>query len=277
MKYILTNNTVTLFAANRPMVVSRDHHKWDQILEAIKANDEETVVRLINTAETIKGYVVGNGIELRHNQIFYHGQPLHSGLTKRLLQMRDDGFPINHMLAFLGNLMQNPSNSAVEELYDFLEACSLPITEDGYFVAYKRIRADWTDVHSGKYDNRVGAKPNMPRNLVDDRRENTCSDGLHVCSLNYLAHFGGERLVLCKVNPRDVVSIPSDYGNTKMRVCQYEVVQELDLNTITEFDASLKSVYMSEEYNMYDDIENEEDNEEEFYNGDFEDFEDGSE
>jgi hypothetical protein len=263
MKYILTSNTVTVFAANRPMVVNRDHHKWDDIIEAIKADDEETVVRLINMAEVIKDYVIGDDIELKHNQVFYRGRPLHNGLTKRLIQMRDDGFPIYHLLKFLSNVVQNPSNSAVEELYDFLEVCNLPITEDGHFVAYKRIQADWTDVHSGKYDNSVGNTVSMERCMVDDRRENTCSHGLHVCSLDYLAHFGGERLVLCKVNPKDVVSIPSDYANTKMRVCQYEVIQELELSTITEFDASLKSVYTDEEYNMYDDIENEEDNEDE--------------
>ena len=243
MKYILTNNTVTLFATNRPMVVSRDHHKWDQILEAIKANDEETAVNLINTVEQIKGYVIGPDIELKHNQVFYQGRPLNNGLTHRLIQMKEEGFPIDHLLTFLGNLMQNPSNSAIEELYDFLEACSLPITEDGYFVAYKRIQEDYTDVYSGKYCNAVGNTVNMPRGMVDDRRENTCSHGLHVCSLDYLTHFSGERLVLCKVNPRDVVSIPSDYNNTKMRVCEYHVLQELDLNTIAEFNASLKSVY----------------------------------
>ena len=30
-----------------------------------------------------------------------------------------------------------------------------------------------------------------------------------------------------KVNPADVVSIPTDYNNTKARVCQYEVIGEL--------------------------------------------------
>jgi len=30
--------------------------------------------------------------------------------------------------------------------------------------------------------------------------------------------------VLVKVNPKDVVSVPVDYNNTKMRVCRYEVI-----------------------------------------------------
>ena len=71
----------------------------------------------------------------------------------------------------------------------------------------------------------------MPRQAVDDNPNNTCSHGLHVCSYEYLKNFTGERLVVCKVNPRDVVSIPTDYNHTKMRVCRYEVIQEIPLDS----------------------------------------------
>ncbi|EFW4639850.1 helix-turn-helix domain-containing protein, partial [Shigella flexneri] len=30
-----------------------------------------------------------------------------------------------------------------------------------------------------------------------------------------------------KVHPRDVVSIPIDYNDAKMRTCQYEVVEDV--------------------------------------------------
>jgi hypothetical protein len=50
---------------------------------------------------------------------------------------------------------------------------------------------------------------------------------LHVCSQSYLGHFGGDRVIVCKINPKDVVSVPADYNNAKMRVCRYEVVSEL--------------------------------------------------
>jgi hypothetical protein len=33
--------------------------------------------------------------------------------------------------------------------------------------------------------------------------------------------------MICKVNPADVVAIPNDYNNTKMRVWTYEVVGEV--------------------------------------------------
>ena len=68
----------------------------------------------------------------------------------------------------------------------------------------------------------------MERYDVDDNRDNTCSTGLHFCSKDYLNSFGGARTVIVKINPRDVVSIPSDYNQTKGRACRYEVVGEID-------------------------------------------------
>jgi hypothetical protein len=32
--------------------------------------------------------------------------------------------------------------------------------------------------------------------------------------------------VVVKVNPADVIAVPNDYGNAKMRVCQMEVLRE---------------------------------------------------
>ena len=37
-------------------------------------------------------------------------------------------------------------------------------------------------------------------------------------------------MVILKINPRDVVSIPTDYNNTKGRTCRYEVVGEVGVN-----------------------------------------------
>jgi hypothetical protein len=65
----------------------------------------------------------------------------------------------------------------------------------------------------------------MARDLVDDNPNNTCSAGLHVACFDYAKGFGS-RLVEVKVNPRDVVCVPTDYNGTKMRTCRFEVVAE---------------------------------------------------
>jgi hypothetical protein len=111
-----------------------------------------------------------------------------------------------------------------------LEKNSLPITPDGCFLAYKKVRNDYLDIHSGTMNNSVGQVVSMERNEVDDDKDRTCSAGLHFCSQDYLPHFGNgydNRVVILKINPRDVVSIPSDYNNAKGRACRYEVVGEI--------------------------------------------------
>ena len=39
---------------------------------------------------------------------------------------------------------------------------------------------------------------------------------------------GGNKLMICKVNPRDVVSVPNDCRCQKLRCCKYEVVSEFE-------------------------------------------------
>jgi hypothetical protein len=52
-----------------------------------------------------------------------------------------------------------------------------------------------------------------------------------------LAHFGGARTVIVKINPRDVVSIPTDYDNSKGRACRYEVIGEIGAQVTDQEDA----------------------------------------
>jgi hypothetical protein len=40
--------------------------------------------------------------------------------------------------------------------------------------------------------------------------------------------------VIVKINPRDVVSIPTDYNDSKGRACRYEVVDEIDKDKADE-------------------------------------------
>jgi hypothetical protein len=156
--------------------------------------------------------------------------------------MYQEGFPVEPMVNFMENLMSNPSKRAVEELYAFLEKGNLPITADGCFLAYKKVRNDYLDIHSGTMDNSVGKTVEMERNEVDDDKDRTCSTGLHFCSLDYLNHFGSQdsRTVVLKINPRDVVSIPADYHSTKGRACRYEVIDEINKDAADAFVAPVQ-------------------------------------
>lgn len=204
-----------------------DHINYAKIMDKIKVQDYN-LESLINISKSVEEFGEGK-LSVKDGVVKYNGSQLHGCIVDSILGLIKDGFSVEPIVKFLDNLSKNPSYRAQTELYGFLEYGKLPITDDGCFLTYKKIRKDWKDIHSGTFDNSVGAVCEMPRHKVDDNSNNTCSAGLHVCSYEYTKSFGGSdsRLVLCKVNPADVVSIPVDYSNTKMRTCKYVVVAEV--------------------------------------------------
>jgi hypothetical protein len=226
--YLIQGKNIVVVIDNVPHTITSNHISYDKIKEAIRTEDWDTVKEIIEPKKVIVNYGAGN-IAIQGEKMFWKDQPFASVLADRIVSMYQDGFPIEPMVKFMENLMENPSKRAVDELYGFLEKGNLPITPDGHFLAYKKVRKDYLDIHSGTMDNSVGKVVEMERNTVDDDKNNTCSTGLHFCSLAYLDHFGGadSRVVVVKINPRDVVSIPADYNATKGRACRYEVIDEI--------------------------------------------------
>jgi hypothetical protein len=260
--YIVQGSNITVVIGTTPHTVSKSHIAYNKLLTAIKAGDWETVQDIIEPKKAVINFGQGN-IEIQGDQIFWKGREMHNALTKRMVAMIQEDFPVEPLVAFMENLMENPSKRAVNELYGFLEKNTLPITSDGCFLAYKKVRQDYFDVHSGTVLNKPAAymtdedtaalaeavgKNNevtvavedgvtvvsMERNLVDDDQNRTCSTGLHFCSRDYLRSFGGERIVILKINPRDVVSIPNDYNDSKGRCARYEIVDEIDKDKADE-------------------------------------------
>ena len=229
------NGTISLMLNGVMKPIDTAHRFYNEIKAALIAKDWDAIPGLVNIKEAVETAINASTakgvVTIRDGEVFYNNTRIHNTLTDRIVSMAKEGFDIGHMVKFLENLMSNPSYRAVNELYDFLEAGGIPITENGTFLGYKKIRADWTDIHSGKFSNVVGSVVEMPRNMVDEDSSRTCSAGLHICSYGYLPHFGsssGDRVVICEINPADVVSIPADYNNTKMRVCKYTVIGEVE-------------------------------------------------
>ncbi len=233
--FVIQGNNVTVVIGNKPHTISKTHITYQKVVDAIKAGDWETVKETIDPKKVVLNYGQGH-VAVQGDKLFWKGQEFHGALARRMITMLQEGFSIEPMINFMDNLFQNPSHRAVNELYGFLEKNNLPITPDGHFLAYKKVRGDFKDCHTGTMDNSPGRVVEMERNQVDDDKDRTCSTGLHFCSQGYLSHFGGERTVIVKINPRDVVSIPSDYNDSKGRACRYEVVGELGVDPEEAFD-----------------------------------------
>lgn len=220
------DGNITLILGSKNFSVGNSHPNYSAILNALKTKVYTGLEALLDIPAAITNSMGGRGVTVQDGQVFYNGTPMHNTITDRILSFLNEGLPVEPLIRFLENLMQNPSSRSVNELYDFLEHKGFPITEDGCFIGYKGIRADWKDRYSNSIDNSIGQKPRVERNRVDDNREHECSWGLHVGTLEYAQNYCSERIVLVKVNPADCVSVPKDHDASKLRVCGYEVIAE---------------------------------------------------
>ncbi len=238
--FVIQGNNVTVVIGNKPHTISKTHITYQKVVDAIKAGDWDTVKDTIDPKKVVLNYGQGH-VAIQGEKLFWKGEELNGALAVRMITMLQEGFDVAPFVAFMENLFQNPSKRAVTELYGFLEKNNLPLTPDGHFLAYKKVRDNFLDCHSGTMDNSVGKIVEMERNKVDDNKDNTCSTGLHFCGMSYLSHFSGARTVIVKINPRDVVSIPSDYNDAKGRACRYEVIGELGVDPEAAFDKPVQS------------------------------------
>lgn len=235
LPYLLQGKNIVVIVDNKPHTITETNINYAKLKDAIISEDWDSVPDLVTPVKAIQKYVKGH-FECVDGVIYEEGVAVHNALTNRIFSMYEDGFPIEPMLNFYKNIKLNPSKASADELYLFLEANSLPITEDGHFVAYKKVRKDYKDCYTGTMDNSVGKIVEMERKKVNSNRDVTCSTGLHFCSYEYLQHFGGDRIMIVKVNPMDTVSFPLDYSNSKGRCCKYEVIGEV-AKELLDFDS----------------------------------------
>jgi hypothetical protein len=238
MNYIINQAGIVLFLDNKPVKLEKGSSQYAKIIEAfdLPENEQEAAIRkaLEKTAERAEK----NGFKISPEEVSYKGETLPKALAEKVRSIHREGLPLNLFEKFWQNIQDNPSSSSVRELYDFLAYKELPITDDGCFLAYKGLESDFwsisgnkdTKVVKGQIDNHgrilnsVGAEIEVKRRDVDDNRDNHCSFGLHVGSLDYARGFARGSVVVVKVNPKDVVSVPTDYNCQKCRVSAYKVV-----------------------------------------------------
>lgn len=264
MQFILGAKSLSFVLDGKPRVINREAEIFNVALSAIRNGNLQKLREILEIKKTIVKSMENavDGVRVEGSKIL-HGEREITGLVAtRIFEMLRLGLDIQPMLNFLNRLMKNPSKRAVDETFDFVDACSLPVTEDGCILAYRKNGKGYLDSHSYsvvskpvalmdeaeqlKYEQPVigGREKNvtmqivdgvftvsMPRNGVDEDKDRTCSAGLHFCSYTYLSHFSGDHILVVKIDPADIVAIPSDYNNAKGRCCKYQVVDEISADS----------------------------------------------
>ena len=238
MKYIISDSgVVNAFVGGEAYTFDKNHHNYNALIRHLKSGNVEHFEAAYDVASSVEHFCDGY-VHVKNGTLNWNGIPMPELFTDRILDMKKEGFDFDSMLNFMCNLNDNPSDISILELFDFMQNKNLPITQDGHFLAYKAVRPDFKDIYSGSIDNSVGEVVEVDRSKVDSNRNKHCSAGLHVGAIDYVTSYGGinldshddndsdggNQIVICKVNPADVVSVPSDAKFQKLRACRYEVV-----------------------------------------------------
>lgn len=231
VNYHLLKNSLVVSFDGRTFNLHKSDMRFNEVVELINTGKLSKIPDVFDDEKSLKLTLpksLRKFFTIKGNELFFKGEAIPSELYNKVVEYRRHKLPFKHILLFWMNLKMNPSFNSREQLFKFLEHNGHPITQDGCFIAYRSVNLDFKDWHTGKMDNRVGKTVKVSRSKVDDNPNNTCSHGLHVAAWQYASTFRtGGHLVEVKVNPKDVVAVPTDYDGTKMRVCEFKVIRKV--------------------------------------------------
>lgn len=226
--------------------IDSDHPYWDEIVQAVLAGYEYDVLDLIDlgAAAAARFEKVTDRVAVQNGVVTFDGDVVDNSLASAIVRAMREGADFLGLALFMENAYQNPRKHSRDNLFDWLRTHDFTITPDGMLVGYKGVTNDLTSIsrgpgivngvpQDGHLDNSVGNVLEMARSSVQHDPSVGCSVGLHVGTWEYASGFGPKVLKVL-VNPRDVVSVPTDCDWAKMRVCRYKVVEVID-NPVTSF------------------------------------------
>ena len=208
---------------------------WSEIVEACNAPFHRLFNEVVRTDQNVFS-IRGNAQAL---QVEINGTPvdLPNEMVTYIAELASSGTGLTPILNFISRIQKNPNPEIYTELFAWVKNGDFVLTDDGCFLAYKKVRNDYKDIYTGTMDNSIGCTPEVPRHKIVRDRQQTCAYGLHWCSYEYLSCYGstsGYKVVLVKVAPEDVDRIPVDYNRQKGVSWTYEVIGEIDYANDTE-------------------------------------------
>jgi hypothetical protein len=229
----ITPHAATITVNGVPKTVHQTHPNFAEIRDLLMSDEFETedIEELMDVRASIAHRSHGS-IVIEADQVLYKGQVMHGLLAQRLVEALEAGGQyFDRLIAFADNYYANPSYRAREQLWPFLEKGQNPIDEHGRFLAWKLVRSDYrtstpatcrtTSVPSSRWTApRSTMIPTAPA-----RPASTSAHGTICPASARLVE--DDRVMIVAVDPKDVVAVPTDYDNAKMRVCRYAVVGEV--------------------------------------------------
>lgn len=269
MQYTLFSNgdvsNIVVVHDDKMYSATNTHASWEKIVTGAVAGDV-SVIKLFDLGETAAEYFerLSDRVTVANGQVYFDNEAVGGELAEQIVRFIenevDDWLPL---VNFYENVMTNLDAHTREQLYRWLAKQQITITPEGDFLAYKGVRTIVEDgetkyvsvnhgkaivddkVYDGAIPNYIGAVVEMPRSEVMHDPRTGCASGLHAGTYAYASDWAQGATLRVKINPRDVVSVPTDCDSAKLRVCRYIVVD------VTEQE-NLAPVYSTHGDSAYD-------------------------
>ena len=101
--YIIQGKNLTIVIDNTPHTVSASHIGYNKLIAAIKSGDEDAVRNFVSPKQVVINFGEGN-VSIEGDKIFWKGREMHNALTKRMVAMIQEDFPVEPLVAFMENL-----------------------------------------------------------------------------------------------------------------------------------------------------------------------------
>lgn len=225
--YNISSDSI-LFEKNKELIMSllnRDTY-------ALTQPEYDILIGPVDYSAPIKEFTaINEGPISKDGKYYYKDVEVSPDLYEILLDAyKNKKKAIKSIIKFADMLVQNPDKDVIRQLYSFMRHNDITIDPDGYVICFKAVTHNYLDHRTGKFDNSVGKTVTEDRVVIDTDPNKTCSRGLHVGSMSYInIYYSGtnNRVIKCKVHPKDFVSIPVDYSGAKARVCEYKVLADV--------------------------------------------------
>lgn len=247
-----TSIIVVVPGEDKPLVATSQHPNFFNIVSAA-ADQDFGVVKMFDVAEAVATAFarVSERVSSANGVLYLDGDGVSGLLADHILESLKYGEEgLTSLVKFLENLATNPNPNAVDQLYAWVKASGqFTIDQDGMIVGYKGVNpvGDGTFrsinagmalvngvVQTGHIVQAIGDEVTMPRSEVQENAAVGCSTGLHVGTFAYANSFGSHLLEV-RVNPRDVVSVPTECSAQKMRTCRYTIVGDVEKEYTTAY------------------------------------------
>ena len=237
-------SVVTVFHDGEIFTAVVDQHpNFAGIVKALKDDPHgTTVIDMFDVERVVRREFerLSERVTVVNGEVQFDNAALHNAVAGQIMRFIEEGLVdrLEATVNFVEKVMANPQEHSRDQLFDWLERHNFSITPSGDIVAYKGVTTDLLSTRQAPARENVtvdgqpveGYVPNQPGSVVEmDRTKvahnpsEACSSGLHVGTYDYARSFAAVCLEV-HVNPRDVVSVPTDCNSQKVRTSRYTVI-----------------------------------------------------